>query len=211
MDFTTLDATDLKLTTKMDYQFVSSQGAEGTVKFVDETDPEAAAVEAFMKKAVGYHREYLKVRVDNSQGTEVVSIPEVLVEGADEVEYPFLSMNRTISEASPVMNSDYSYTTADGMKELSEAEYDKLTDEGYELEDKQRFNIKPGGKGTLLFAIEIDEGSLPKEISTVSVPVHGIFEEVMATNGLVSEYKEWKAFQEAGKEWTAHSTAAPED
>ncbi|TDU27116.1 hypothetical protein [Arthrobacter sp. JUb115] len=210
VDFTTLTPADLKLTTDMDYEFLSSKGARGTVTFIDATDPKAAEVEAFLKKAVGYHREYLKVRVDNSEGTDVVSIPEVTVEGADELEYPFLSMNSTLSEAIPVMNSDYSYTTADGMKELTEAEYEQLTEEGYALDEKQRFNIKPGGKGTLLFAMEIDEGALPKDIATVSVPVHGIFEEVMAKNGLVSEYKEWKAFQEAGKEWKAYSTAAPE-
>lgn len=209
VDFTTLTKDDLKLTTDKEYAFVSSKGAEGKVTFVDATDPDAAKIEKYLQKAIGYHREYLKVRVDNTQGSEVVSIPEVTVEGSDELEYPFVSMNSTISDAIPVMNDDYSYTTADGLKELTEAEYDKIRDEGYALEEKQRVNIKPGGQGTLLFAIEIDKGAMPKDIATIAVPVHGMFEEVMARNPLLSEYVEWKAFQEAGKEWEAQKSATP--
>lgn len=181
-DFTTLTDEDLKLTTDKTYEFLSSTNATGEVTFLSNDSPEVKEVEDYLNEAIGYHREYLKVDVDNSEGSEIVLIPEVTVEGTDELEYTFQKINTVLDDSEPVLNSDDSYTTADGMKELTAAEYESLTERGRELGKKQRWDVKPGGKATLLFAMEIDEGALPGELYTVSLPVHGVFETVMAKN-----------------------------
>lgn len=209
-DFTTLKPEDLKLTTKSKFEFVSGNGAEGVISFVKNTDPRVADIEKFLKDATGYHREYMIAEVDNRKGDLAANMYQVEIFDPEGMEYVFPNVRGLITDAIPTMNSDYSYSLADGSKELTEAEYEKLRDRGRKLEDAQPWDVDPLGKKTFVLAMEIDEGALPSEITGMTVMAHGGFDSVPAYNPLLSQYKEWKVAQEAGKEWVAF-TPEPSD
>lgn len=203
VDFTTVTAHDLKLTTDMEYEFISSAETLGTIRLVDSSDKRVAKIEKYLKDNTGYHREYMIAEVDNRRGTEAANMYQVDIFDPEGASYTFTKARDLISDAIPTMHSDYSYTTADGSKKLTGAEYERIRDAGHELEEAQAWDVSPLGKETFILAMEIDEGALPKVITGMSVMAHGGFDEVSAYSPFVSEYKEWEAFQEAGKEWEA--------
>lgn len=210
VDFTTLKPEDLKLTTKSKFEFVSGNGAEGVISFVKNTDPRIADLEKFLKDATGYHREYMIAEVDNRNGDADANMYQVDIFDPEGAEYPFPNVRGMITDAIPTMHSDYSYSLADGSKKLTEKEYEALLARGRALEEAQPWSVAPLGKKTFVLAIEIDEGALPAEITGMTVYAHGGMDRVQAHSPLLSQYKEWKAFQEAGKEWTAF-TPEPSD
>lgn len=210
-DFTTITPEDLKLTTDKEYEFITGYNTTGTLEFVPSTDPRVKDIESYLQEATGYHREYLIAEVDNRKGTDVANMFAVTTYDADGMSYEFKKAYDLIEDARPVWNIDDTYTTALGDKELTEKEYKELDSRGSELAEAQTWAIDPLEKNTFILAMEIDKGAFPKEITGVSVMAHGMFDEVPAHNRLVSEYREWKAFQEEGKEWEAYdpTTAEP--
>lgn len=210
-DFTTITPEDLKLTTEKDYGFISSAGTTGDIEFVKKTDPRVKELEDYRKATHGYEVEYLIAEVDNREGSEVANMYGVNLYDPEGMKYEFTKLDDIISDWEPT--TDYEtdkYYLADGT-ELSSKEWYKLSSEGVDLSNSQKWAIDPDEKGTFILAVPVAEGIFPIEIERIAVMAHGIFDEVPAHNRLVSEYREWKAFQEEGKEWEAYdpSTAEP--
>lgn len=197
IDFNTLTPEDLQLTTKKEFEFVSTAGTVGTIQFVDKTDPRLKDVEAYLDEVSGYNREYMVVEVDNREGSESANMYGVSVYDPEGMSYEFTKASNLVDDNGPYMTSGDSYLLADGSKELTEKEHNTLRDRGHKLNKGLTTMVDPLEKNTFILAIEIDPGTLPSEISGVSVMAHGGFDTVKAYNPLFEQWKEWKAHKDA--------------
>ncbi|WP_054820456.1 hypothetical protein [Arthrobacter sp. JCM 19049] len=126
----------------------------------------------------------------------------------DGLKYEFTSLDDPISDWQPETDYETDTNTLMDGTELSDKESTKLYNDGVELNNSLKSAIDPSEKGTMILAVPTAEDVFPIEIERIAVMPHGIFDEVPAYNPLVSEYREWKAAQEAGQEWEAYDPDA---
>lgn len=209
-DFTTIKEGDLKLTTDSDYGFMSD-GAIGTVEFVDKADKRVKDFEALRKDTHGSAVEYAVVELDNRDGVDKFSVRGVNVYDPDGLKYEFTQMDEVIETWEPI--SDYSsdkYSLIDGT-EIKDSEYTKLYNRGVDLRNAQDNIVDVSEKTTIVLGVFTAEGIFPIDVESAVALGNGWGNEYSLHNPLIGEYREWMAAQEAGVEWEAYdaSTAEP--
>lgn len=197
VNFNDVTPEDLKYTMDDEYLFISSANAEGSIKFVESDDPRVADIDKYLKMTGTKEAMYLEVEVDNRKGTEVANMYEVTFYDPEGVGYRFEKAMNLVDLYSPVENSDGTYWTGDGFKELTKSEYSTLKQMSVSMDKELTWALDPMEKGTFILVAPHDGVPTPTEFEGVQVMAHGVFDEVRAYDVLASEYKEWKMAKEA--------------